>query len=210
MKGNSDIKLLSDEFRNGNEKAFTEIYYACVKDLYSYGHKLTPDLEILNDSLQEIFIDFYDRVKKSKIEIKNPRAYLFIALKNSIIKGIQKNRKIISEENLPRLLDSFDVEYGIEESLINIEISNEISSKIRKAKDKLSPRQKEIIYLKFEEECSYKEISVLMKITVESARKQLYRAIFSLRDILDGHSFSLILSMILAGSIQTGLLFNMC
>jgi len=65
------------------------------------------------------------------------------------------------------------------------EISEEIKNKLIEAVNNLPPKQKEIIYLKFEEEMDYKEISEVMNISVDSARKLMYRSLISLRNIVD-------------------------
>ena len=88
---------------------------------------------------------------------------------------------------------NFNVEYSYQDKLIEDEISQELKHLLQAATKKLPPKQKEIIYLKFEEEMSYPEISEIMAISVESARKLLYRALLSLRKEIPSDSFSSIL-----------------
>ena len=56
--------------------------------------------------------------------------------------------------------------------------------------------EKEIVYLKFEEELDYKDIAQIMGISVESARKSMHRAIRALRHVLDTESFYTVLIII--------------
>jgi RNA polymerase sigma factor (sigma-70 family) len=88
-----------------------------------------------------------------------------------------------------KLLGEFNIEYSFQDQLINMEISEEKRVRLQQAIITLSPGQKEIIYLKFEQELEYPEIAHLMNITIESARKQLYRVLLSLRHILDNEVF---------------------
>jgi RNA polymerase sigma factor (sigma-70 family) len=85
--------------------------------------------------------------------------------------------------------DRFNIEYSFQDRLIELEISNEIKNKLSAAINSLPPKQKEIIYLKFEEELGYLEISEILKISIESARKLLYRALISLRSIVEPKAF---------------------
>ena len=44
-------------------------------------------------------------------------------------------------------------------------------------------KQKEALYLRFNESMEYPEIAKVMKISVESVRKQVYRAIKTVREV---------------------------
>ena len=182
----SDIDFLWQSFLKGDDKSFAIIYQHYIEPLFSYGFKISPDRDIVPDCIQEIFIDLFLRRKKLNLPIEHLKPYLFIAFRNCLLKKIEKQRKLeqfVTHEknnNLP-----FLVEYSLKDNFTELEISEEVKIKLQSAVNKLSPRQKEKIYLKFEEEIDYPEISQIMKISVESARKLLYRALLSLRKTVD-------------------------
>jgi len=184
--GNSEsIDFLWRSFLNGDDKSFSAIYERHISSLLSYGYKLSYDKELVSDCIQEIFIDLFSKRKQLSANIKNLKAYLFVALRNNLIKKIAQRRKQeILEIKKEREESVFNIEYSHQDQLIELEVSNEIKSKLNTAVNSLSSRQKEIIYLKFTEELDYKEISDIMKISVESARKLLHRALISLREIV--------------------------
>lgn len=179
-----DINHLWQNFIKGNHSAFTEIYNSLISPLYSYGRKLTKNHDIINDSIQEIFLDVFQKGQNPNANIRNPKAYLIKALRNSILKKIEKERKTSSRE-VDHVMDEFFVEYSFQERMIADEVASEIHKILQKAISQLSPRKKEIIYLKFEESLSYKEIAQIMNITVESAQKQMHRTLLSLRENLE-------------------------
>lgn len=84
-----------------------------------------------------------------------------------------------------------------------MEISEEITQKIRIAINTLSSKQKEIIYLKFEEELEYADIARILNISIDSARTQLYRAIKSLRKLLDPENFNIFILFVLKKDPKT-------
>jgi len=144
--------------------------------------------------LQEIFIDLFLKRNKLNVDIKNLKAYLFVSLRNGLIKKIKSKKRFelydIKDNNFEF---NFNVEYSYQDKLIEDEISQELKNVLQAATKKLPPKQKEIIYLKFEEEMSYPEISEIMAISIESARKLLYRALLSLRKEIPYEQFSSIL-----------------
>ncbi len=181
-----NIDLLWHSFLKGDDKSFVIIYQQHIESLLSYGYKLSTDKDLVADCIQDIFIDLYSKKDKVFTSIKNLKAYLFTSLRNNIIKKITRNRKQeipTDEEYIDHNI--FQVEYSHQDQMIEMEVSNEIKNKLHIAVNKLPSRQKEIVYLKFEEELDYKEISEILKISVESSRKLLHRALLSLRKIVN-------------------------
>ena len=195
MKRSSDkdINNLWQSFQTGNSDSFTAIYNIYIYQLIAYGSKLCLDKHTVRDSIQEIFIDLFLKPKKQKTEIKNLKAYLFIALRNRIYKRLQRNSRIETLDTSTENVDiDFHIEYSYQEKLEQKEISEEIKNLLQQATAKLPSKQKEIIYLKFEEEMSYEEIAAIMRISVESTRKLFYRAMLSLRSYIDKKEFKTI------------------
>ncbi|MEP1487882.1 MAG: sigma-70 family RNA polymerase sigma factor [Algibacter sp.] len=185
------IDYLWQSFLNGDDKSFSLIYQYHAKTLLEYGYKLSYDHGLAHDSLQEIFIDLFLKRKRNNVTIKNLKSYLFVSFRNSLIKKMTKDRKFESLIDKKDTDINFNIEYSHQANLINKEISKEVSEKLGKATAMLPSKQKEIIYLKFEEGMDYSEISDIMKVTAESARKLMYRALLSLRKTLDPELFHL-------------------
>jgi RNA polymerase sigma factor (sigma-70 family) len=188
--GSIHIKFLWKSFLEGDNRAFSIIYQRYAESLLSYGYKFNIDKEIVHDALQEVFIDLYLKRGKLHIGINNLKGYLFTALKNNLLKKIAKGKRIefYAIDKVQSELH-FSTEYSFQDQLIQMEISGETKKKLRAAIDSLSSRQKEIIFLRFEEGMEYSEIAKTLNITIESARKQLYRALMSLRKLVDPGSF---------------------
>lgn len=192
------VDALWQDFLNGDDKSYTLMYEQCVDGLYAYGLKFTADKALVKDCIQEVFVDLY--VKKNRLggKIKKVRPYLFVALRNAIIKRLTREKKVrpLEDEVLNNSLN-FNVSYSPEKKWIEQEISEETNNRLSNAVNGLPPRQKEIIYLKFQEELDYAEIAEIMKISVESARKSMHRALLSLRKLLDKETFQTILLLML-------------
>jgi len=188
------IQLLWQSFLKGDDRSFAAIYQHFAPGLLSYGCKFNIETEIVKDALQEVFTDLYLKRDHVHVDIDNLKGYLFTALKNNLLKKILKRKKKgidTIQATKPEL--RFEVEYSFQEQLIQLEISKETTKKLHQAIEALSSKQKEIIFLKFEEELDYREIAGILNITVESARKQLYRALKSLRELLDPKTLQLFL-----------------
>ncbi|RKD90965.1 RNA polymerase sigma factor [Mangrovibacterium diazotrophicum] len=180
-------------FLRGDQDAFTQIYHQYAENLFRFGRKFSVDEQLLDDAVQEVFVDLYLKREKLAGNIKNIKAYLFVALKNNLLKKLDKSRRIptLGLDNFREL--NFEIEYDAQQNMINFEIEEETNVRLTQAINQLSKKQKEIIYLKFEEELDYPEIAEVLLISVESARKQIYRALKSLRESLDSEEFTTLL-----------------
>jgi RNA polymerase sigma factor (sigma-70 family) len=182
----TNLNFLWKSFLKGDDKSFSLIYQQHIDGLFLYGSKLSTDRELVRDCIQEVFIDLFLKRKKVSREIVNLKSYLFVSLWNGIIKKLAQSRIFESiGEKEDETEAPFNIEYEFQDQLIQLEISQEIIAKLQSKIKNLPPRQKEIIYLKFEEEMDYPEIAPILKISVESARKLLYRALLTLRKTVD-------------------------
>jgi RNA polymerase sigma factor (sigma-70 family) len=178
---NRNIHAVWKSFQIGDKEAFANIYNQYINVLYRYGTKLCTDEEMVKDAIQEIFIDLYLKREKNKTNPENLKYYLILALKRNLIKKMKKNRKI--EIIIPGKYLSFEPEYNMEQVIIKNEEETEVKRRIEFLLKELTVKQKEVLYLRFNESMEYPEIANVMHISVESVRKQVYRAIKTVRKL---------------------------
>jgi len=172
--------VLWESFRNGDKEAFATLFKEHYETLYRYGSKFTGNAALLEDAIQELFIELWQA--KSRTPVVSIRAYLLKSLKYKLLKGFRQKGRIISLTASPDI--SF--EWSHEHFLIAQQETAEKKQSVLDALARLSNRQKEIIYLKFYQNLSYEEVSEIMNINYQVARNLLYQAIKSLKSLLAG------------------------
>ena len=177
---NYKLSELWQKFKMGDKKAFASLYNQYIDVLFAYGMKISNDRELVKDSIQDLFIDFY----KYKIELDNPESfefYLFKAFKRIIKKNKKKKRKteVIEEYNNVYILPS-----NQEENFIQNETDLLQSKQLQQIFDTLKPKNKEILFYKFYTNLTYEEIGRLTGLKADSIKKQVYRLILSIREKL--------------------------
>ncbi len=178
---------LWNQFKNGDEAAFVRLFRNYYSGLFNYGCKITSDNDLVEDCIQELFLEMWR--SNGKADILSMRAYIFKAFKFKLVRLITKNNKVQSftpGEN--------DFELSHDNFIIDKEISAIKKEKILAALQELSPRQKEIIYLKFYQDLSYEEVSEIMQINYQAARNLIYQAIKVMKRTI---SFQLIFGLLL-------------
>jgi RNA polymerase sigma factor (sigma-70 family) len=174
------IHITWENFQSGNKEAFAHIYTIYLNPLYFYGTKLCNDEDMVKDAIQEVFLDLYLKREKNKTNPENLKFYLILALKRNLIRKLKKNRKLLRYNSPTELM--FEPEYCVEKKIIEQETDNEVSLGVYNALKKLPAKQKEAIYLRFNESLEYNDIAELLNISVESVRKQVYRALKKIRE----------------------------
>ena len=115
-------------------------------------------------------------------EIQNPKFYLLRALRNQLI-DTYKLKRNYSEVLTGEITDElpYKIKITVEDEIIAAEEQAEVSQKVDEILSILTERQREIIYLRYMQECSYEEIAEIMQISVPACRKLLYRTLLKLK-----------------------------
>lgn len=185
---------LWDSLRSGNRLALNVIYSRHFPALYKYGVRFSQDTDLVQESIQNLFLNIW--VKKEKHPpVKNLRSYLISSLRNQIINSRLSESKVQKVD-----LEShevFDLHFSVESSFIEREEQHEKSRTLSLAMDKLTARQKEIIYLRYFEEMDYLQIAEIMDLSLKGTYKLSARALEALRLILNIDK-AMLLAMLMA------------
>jgi RNA polymerase sigma factor (sigma-70 family) len=173
---NTDFKsdtFLWQAFKNGDRTAFEQLYKKYFKDLGRYGLRLNPNKDLVEDAIQDVFIDLWKR-KEYLSDVENVKFYLYRAVRNQFNRTIQKDI-FEGSEDINNFLDYLGTLSSEQESIENE--SNQIRTlSIQNAMNNLSNRQAEAIHLRFYQGLSLDEIALLMKIQKQVVKNLLSKS----------------------------------
>ena len=179
-----DDSQLWIEFQSGSENAFATIYRNNAPILYTYGLKLITDKDIIGDCIQDLFIEIWNNKHKLG-QVRSIQSYLFKSLRRKLISEISKQMKKVDFANKKSIAEP--ITFSEERKLVEKQKFDFQLQKLKKVMEKLTHKQKEIIYLKFFAQLSYPEIAEIMNISQKGAYKLMGRSIQFLRKQMDGH-----------------------
>ncbi len=177
----------------GNELSFREIYLAHQDSLFRYAMRMLADEDAARDCLHNLFVKIWTNRKNLSLT-NNIRYYLMSSLRNEVLNYRYKEQRVA--DHAEKYADVFDMYFNVETDYIKKEELRARASVLAEAMNKLTPRQKEIIYLRFFEELSYEEIAEMMDINVKGAYKLSARALESLRDVLGGDKLGVLVAIL--------------
>ena len=181
MRGEVDDLEIWIEFRKNQKFAFSLLYKRYVKTLYKYGQRLTSDNQLIEDAIQDMFIELWH----TRQNLSNPdsvKFYLLSVLRRSIFKKIkfsnsQKGLEDYSEHSLLKVP-------SVESDFTQAEHASELSYNLHKSLVDLPPRQLEAINLRFFQSLSHTEISELMGISTQSVQNVIQKALKTMQTSL--------------------------
>lgn len=182
-------------FVEGDHSSYRRLFKEYYKGLYGYGLKLRNDPQLVEDCIQELFINIWER-REDLRHITSPNVYLYVSLRRNILS--QKKKESRLQEIARESNENFDIHFGIEELLIKNESKKEQKEELQKALNQLSNQQKEVLYLHYYNGMSYGEIEEILAINRQSVRNHMYRAMQTLRSVLDIDVMRLVISLLIA------------
>jgi RNA polymerase sigma factor (sigma-70 family) len=174
--------LLLEALRKNDEKALGYLFTTYYNKLYRTGIKYCQDSDQTEDAIQLIFNDLWQYRHKLS-DVQSFEAYLKSSLKKRLFKELQKaniHQKINWEDAENMVLSATTYE----DILVKQETDFALKTKLHQALNELSPRQKEIIVLKYFEEMSFNEITEKTGLQTDTIYKVLHEGIKKLRNIL--------------------------
>lgn len=168
------------------------LYKKFYSKLYQYGCLVHTDAIRVEDTIQNFFIWVLEHPEKLK-EIQNFEAFACKSIRRNLIQRIIKDSR--SKENNAVYRESIIREktiLSIEKEIMEIEENLWQKENLKKAIEKLPDKQKEIIYLKYYANFSYKEIEDIMHVSNQVARNYVSRALKKLKNSIFSESIQIL------------------
>lgn len=176
-------KLLAEGEKQGLYACFSLFY----DDLYRFGMFLYKDPELIKESIQNLFIELW-KIRHKLQDVDNIQQYVLTIYKRIIYQTHQKaSPKNISQDiHLEELRHDEITVSSYESILIASQEDEQLKKRLTYALGKLTPRQKEVVQMRYYECLSFKEISHKTQLTERTIYNTLHSAVNVLRECLIG------------------------
>lgn len=178
-----ELKYLWEKLCNNDKEALGKLFTKTFDSLYNYGYRIVSRPEYVRDAIQEVFFQLW-KYRKNLKQPTSVRAYLFVSLRRELLnkKEARKRREEIDHKYVS---EEFDPLLKYQEWEEILELDEEENRELKSAIEKLSPRQREVIYLKYYEGLSTVELTGILNIRAQSIYNLAYDAINKLESYLD-------------------------
>lgn len=174
--------------KKGDALALSCLFSRFYNDLYFYGLKLAEDKVFVSDTIQDVFANIWE-TRDHISEVSHVKAYLYAIFRNSLFKAIKRESNLkTNAQTIEFQKSNFNI--SPEDIYLDNESVLEDKKIIEELLSGLSPKQKEIIYLKFYGNYSNIEIANILEIKQQSVANLLARTIHLLKERKNDHNLS--------------------
>uniref|UniRef100_S0DGJ4 Putative RNA polymerase sigma factor n=2 Tax=termite gut metagenome TaxID=433724 RepID=S0DGJ4_9ZZZZ len=178
--GRTDTSLL-ERVREGDQRAFEQIYYRWHKPVYGFMLKTTRSTEDAEDIAQEVFIRLWKM--REKIEPGgNIQALIFVIARRVAVdlyrRAGRMNAVFATEEQTADLSSAADLS---PEELLE---AHETKLLLQIAIESMPAKQREVFSLHYYENLSPAEIASRLGLSYENVRKQIWNGKRQLREVI--------------------------
>lgn len=182
----SDQELV-DFLKSGDHAAFTELYNRYWAVLFQHARKMLQDDDTAVDIVQDVFTAIW--IKNSELNITTSiKAYLYAAARNRILSAIRHSK--VHENYLDSLVTVIEKGELVTDEQVRY---REFSAQVEMEISKLPAKMREVFELSRIEGLSHSQIAQELNIADGTVKKQISKAIKTLRLKLDAFLLTLLL-----------------
>jgi len=183
------LKMLNDQelislYLSGNQTAFEFLLKRHKDKIYTSIYLFVKDTELAEDIFQEVFIKIVDTLRKDKYN--NEGKFLQWAMRiayNMCVDHFRRSKRMSKVSNT----ETFDIFSIIESKDDNMEgsiIKSQIHRRLRELIDQLPDEQREVVILRHYADMSFKEISQMTRVSINTSLGRMRYALINLRKLV--------------------------
>ena len=196
-----NLHYMTDEqlalsYIDGNNRAFDLLLSRNQSKLYSYIFFVVHNRDIADDVFQETFVKVITKLQEGKYTTSGRfSAWLMRIAHNVIMDWYREQRqdRIVepsADNDLSNLTGNDLFESNIENHFINSQVMDDV----RRIMESLPAPQREVVYMRYYQQMSFKEISETTNVSINTALGRMRYAIMNMRRLAKQHNVSLQLS----------------
>ncbi len=183
--------FLVQKYVDGNEDALATLIKRHESRIYGFIYSKISDRDISNDIFQDTFIKVIKTLKsRSYNEEGKFLPWVMRIAHNLIIDHFRKNKKM----PLFRETEDFSIFSIMTDDALTVEnqlISDQVELDIRNLIEELPLDQKEVLVMRMYQDMSFKEISEITGVSINTSLGRMRYALMNLRKVIDKHQIVL-------------------
>ena len=185
MKNLQDMtdEELALSYADGNNRAFDLLLLRNQSKLFSYILFVVHDRETAEDIFQETFVKVISRLQEGRYTVSGKfGAWIMRIAHNAILDWYrdQASMRIVdtsADNDLSNIPGADIFEGNIENRFVN----SQIMTDVRRLLDALPPMQREVVYMRFYQQLSFKEIADSTDVSINTALGRMRYALLNMR-----------------------------
>ncbi len=191
---NSDYELIN-RFIKGEQSCFEELIHRHKNKVFAYINLYIRDQALAEDIFQDTFLKVIQSVKSGRYYDNGKFiSWVMRIAHNLIIDHFRRIKQMNTVSNDDYESDIFNSKKFAENNIEDDMIKRQVQKDIRKMISQLPDDQREVVILRHYAGLSFKEISEITEVSINTALGRMRYALINLRKIMDEKKISLTIS----------------
>ena len=193
-----DFTTMTDEelavcYMNGDNRAFDLLLSHNQSKLFSYIFFVVHNEDEANDIFQDTFIKIIVKLKNGRYSPTGSFCAWCIRIAHNIIMDRYRNYRSdhIVEPTADNDLSNLRTENVQDESIESRYVNSQIMNDVRKILNNLPAPQREVVFMRFYQEMSFKEIADVTNVSINTALGRMRYAVMNMRRMAREHNIEL-------------------
>ena len=189
-----NLQDLTDEelallYVEGNNRAFDLLLSRNEVKLFTYIMFFVRDQEVANDIFQETFLKVVSKLQNHEYSVNGKFGGWLLRIAHNVMMDMYRGQryKYVVESNDDNDLSNISgedlLETNAEVNLINIQILSDV----RKMMEQLPILQREVVYMRYYQQLSFKEIAEATGVSINTSLGRMRYALLNLRRMAKKH-----------------------
>jgi len=183
--------LLVQDYVSGNENALAALIKRHESKIYGFIYSKISDRDISNDIFQDTFIKVIRTLKSNSYNEEGKfLPWVMRISHNLIVDHYRKTKKM----PMFRETEEFSIFSIMSDDSLSIEnklISEQVEIDIKRLIEELPVDQKEVLVMRMYQDMSFKEISEVTGVSINTALGRMRYALMNMRKVIDKHQIVL-------------------
>ncbi len=186
----SSVSCLNDQqlielYLKGEDKPFEILVNRHRNRIYTQIYLFVKDRDLAEDIFQDVFIKIVDTLRKGKYNHEGKFIQWALRISYNLCVDNFRKSKRRTKVSATETFDIFDLLESKDENMEVSMIKSQMHKKIRKLVDQLPEEQREVVVLRHYAEMSFKEISQLTGVSINTALGRMRYALINMRKMVE-------------------------
>lgn len=191
MKNLTDMtdEELALTYVNGNNRAFDMLLERNQSRLFSYILFVVRDRELANDLFQETFVKIITKLHAGKYTTTGKFGAWILRIAHNVMMDWYRRKRTDKtvEQGRDNDLTNVNPTDFLDLNIENHYVNDQVMSDVKKIMDLLPPTQREVVFMRFYQELSFKEIAELTHVSINTALGRMRYAVMNMRRMAQKH-----------------------
>ena len=187
------IETLALAYIDGNNRAFDELLTRNQEKIFTYIMYVVKDEDLANDLFQETFLKVITKLQNHQYADSGKFLWWLTRIAHNVIIDYyraQKSDKVVDaprENDLSNLRSDNVMDGNRENELSNAQVLKDV----KRLMDALPEAQRDVVYMRFYQELSFKEIAKLTNVSINTSLGRMRYALINLRRLTRQYNIAL-------------------